>query len=465
MQQGTYPDLLKISEVVALHKKGSKLTPENYRPISLLNIFDKLFERIIYKRLISFLNKHDMLFQFQFGFREGHSTILALIEIIDNIKKSIDNNEYTIGIFLDLCKAFDTVDHTILLKKLQFYGIRGVALSLLSSYLSNRKQYTVINNVISECRTVSYGVPQGSVLGPLLFLIFINDLKYCIPEKHSRLFADDTGIFVSGKSIIPTINSSQILLNNLEDWFRCNKLTVSVPKCAWMIFHGKNKQVPINIPSLYLNDTAINLVDTYKYIGMILDSKLNWAPHVNSICDKLNRYFGIFHYIRCKIPQHLARQVYFSTIFPHIHYGIELYGSCSMKIINRLQVKQNLLLKILSRRDRLYPTDQLHSDHKILKITDLYKVKLLSFVQCCLKEDTIALFHNYYKMQHSTHSHNTRHTMIITQPVTKTAIGHSAVRSIGASLWNNNADAKQNIGLSKSTFKKKITSTFIAGYT
>ena len=414
---------------------------------------------------MSFLNKHDMLFQFQFGFREGHSTILALIEIIDNIKKSIDNNEYTIGIFLDLCKAFDTVDHSILLQKLKYYGIRGVAHSLISSYLSNCKQYSVINNVISECRTVSHGVPQGSVLGPLLFLIFINDLKYCIPEKYSRLFADDTGIFVSGKSIGPTIRASQTLLNKLHDWFKCNKLTVSVPKCAWMIFHGKNKHIPTDIPSLYLNNTAISLVDTYKYIGLILDSKLSWAPHVNSICDKLNIYFGVFYYLRCKTPQQLLRQVYFSTVFPRVHYGIELYGSCSQQILNKLQVKQNLLLKILSRKDRLYPTDQLHVDFKILKITDLYKVKLLSFVQDCLNENTIPLFYNYFTLQHSIHAHDTRNSLIISQPFTKTIIGHSAVRSMGATLWNNSLEARNNIRLSKSTFKKNITSNIISGYT
>ena len=131
--QGVYPDLLKISEVIALYKKGTKFVPDNYRPISLLDVFDKIYEKLIYKRMVVFLNKHNMLFQFQFGFREGHSTTLALTEIIDNIKKSIDNNQYTIGIFLDLCKAFDTVDHSILLQKLKYYGIRGNAHSLLSS--------------------------------------------------------------------------------------------------------------------------------------------------------------------------------------------------------------------------------------------------------------------------------------------------------------------------------------------
>ena len=465
MQQGIYPDMLKISKVIALYKKGSKYLPENYRPISLLNIFDKILERLIYKRLVSFLNKHNMFYKFQFGFREGHSTILALTEIVDNVKISIDKNEYTIGIFLDLCKAFDTVDHSILLKKLKNYGIRGVAHSLISSYLSNRTQFTVINSVESEHRNIGFGVPQGSVLGPLLFIIFINDIQFCIPEENSRLFADDTGIFVSGREITATVKTAQTLLYKLHEWFQCNKLTISVPKCAWMVFHGRNKKLPENIPDLYIDGMAITRVNSYKYIGLILDSHLSWVPHVNSICEKLNKYFGIFCYIRNKIPRCLLRQVYFSTVFPHVNYGLELFGTCAKKTLHKLQVKQNQLLKVLSHTDRLYPTDDLHSNFNIMKISDLYQVKVLSFVQSCLNKTTIPLFHEYYTLHHATHEYDTRHDLIITQPRTRTAIGHSATKVHGASLWNNNEIAKQNISLSKATFKKKLTVSFINRYT
>lgn len=464
IQKGIYPDMLKISEVIALYKKGKKILPENYRPISLLDIFDKIFERLLYKRIVVFFNKYNMLFQYQFGFRENHSTVLALIEITDKIKKHIDKNEFTIGIFLDLCKAFDSVDHSILLSKLKYYGVRGLAYSLLSSYLSNRKQYTVINNVKSDTRNIGYGVPQGSVLGPLLFLIFINDIQYCTNDQHLRLFADDTGIFVYGKNLLSTIEMAQSILNKLQEWFKHNKLTISVNKCAWMIFHGKRKKIPENLPSLYMNNVEMIRVNSYKYIGLTLDSTLSWAPHVNSLCTTLNRYFGIFYHIRHKIPKYMVRQLYFSTIFSHINYGLELYGSCASHLIQKLQVKQNSLLKLLLKHERLYSTDKLHSDLDIMKIDDLFKVKILSFVYECLSQSTIPLFHDYFQLHHNVHTHDTRNRLTLSQPLTKTAIGHSALNVYGASLWNNSDIAKDNFYFSKRTFKKKITASYIKVY-
>ena len=461
---GEYPDLLKISKVIALYKKGSKLITENYRPISLLNIFDKILEKLLYKRLVSFLNIYDALFQFQFGFREGYSTTLALTEITDKIKFAIDNNEYVVGVFLDLCKAFDTVDHSILLQKLKYYGIRGKPHSLLSSYLNNRSQFTVINDVQSDTMPVSFGVPQGSVLGPLLFLIYINDIRYCIPEEHIRLFADDTGIFVVGKTLNSTIAAMQHLLNLLEKWFESNKLTISVPKCAVVIFHGKNKILPANLPVLYLNGTEIHRVSSFKYIGVILDEKLTWEPHVNHICTRLNRYFGIFYHIRNKIPQQMARQLYFSTVFPHVNYAMEVYGSCALKLTQRLQSKQNQLLKVLTKKDRLFATNELHFSHKILKINDLYKTKVLCFVHACLNQNTLNMFHNYFPLLSYTHDHYTRNECDIVIPRSRTNQGSSTVKFKGASFWNNNEVAKENLNHSKNIFKNRITSVFLNEY-
>ena len=241
ISQGNYPELLKISKVIALHKKEDRCNPDNYRPISLLNIFNKIFEKLLYHRFIDFFNKQKLIFKYQFGFRENHSTVLALTEIVDSIKETIDNNGFTVGIFLDLKKAFDAVDHTILLEKLKYFGIRGTAHTLMKSYLSNRKQFTVINTNYSETKPIECGVPQGSVLGPLLFLVFINDMEYCIPDNLPRLFADDTGLFVHGQNINRVLTSAQDVITKLEEWFKCNKLTLSISKCSYIIFKGVKK--------------------------------------------------------------------------------------------------------------------------------------------------------------------------------------------------------------------------------
>ena len=197
IENGIYPDDLKIAKVIALYEKGVKHDPNNYRPISLLSHFGKIFEKILCGRLISFLERNEPLYCYQYGFHKLYSTGLALIEITDYIKRLLDEKKYVISIFIDFKKAFDTVDHEILLHKLEYYGIRGIANIFFRSYLTNRRQYTVMNGIKSDLRTVSCGVPQGSVLGPLFFLLYINDLHNGIDCNAARLYAADMALITS----------------------------------------------------------------------------------------------------------------------------------------------------------------------------------------------------------------------------------------------------------------------------
>ena len=196
------PDQFKVAGVVPIHKKGSSFLVSNYRPISLLSIFNKVIEKLMYNRIISYLDKFSILHNNQFGFRSMHLTTHAIFLLTNKIQRSIDNGTNSCGIFLDLCNAFDTVDHRIILDKLKYYGLRGVANHWFASYLSNRRQFVSLFGTNSDYQTVTCGVPQGSVLGPLLFLLYINDMPKCSNILEFHLFADDTNLFLNSPNIL-----------------------------------------------------------------------------------------------------------------------------------------------------------------------------------------------------------------------------------------------------------------------
>ena len=228
--QGTFPQQLKLANVLPLYKADDPYSFNNYRPVSLLCVLSKVFEKVMYDRLLEFLENHKLLFSGQFGFRRLHSLYMALMILMDKFISSLDKGETVIGLFLDFSKAFDTVDHEILLQKLFHYGVRGCALDWFRSYLCGRKQYVTYNNISSNTRNINCGVPQGSILDPLLFLIYINDLSRVCKYTTPILFADDTNIFLNGvdlKQIETAINEE---LLNISKWLKANKLSLNVKK-------------------------------------------------------------------------------------------------------------------------------------------------------------------------------------------------------------------------------------------
>ena len=222
---------------------GSNLNHCNYRPISLLSTVNKLIEKLMYNRLYSFLSKFSCIYDLQFGFRTNHSTVHALINLTEDIRSSLDNNNFAVGVFVDLQKAFDTVDHKILLSKLEFYGIRGITNQWFNSYFNNRKQFVSINGIYSDETNIQYGVPQGSVLSPLLFLIYINDSHSTIKFCTTRHFADDTNILIKNKSLKQLKKQLNIDLRNLCNWLKSNKISLNASKTKLIIFRHPNKTI------------------------------------------------------------------------------------------------------------------------------------------------------------------------------------------------------------------------------
>ena len=221
---GVFPNKCKIAKVIPLYKNGDIDDFSNYRPVSLLPQFSKILEKLFNNRLKSFMKVNHILSNNRYGFREDHSTNLAIIELIEEITSAIDNSMSTVGVFIDLKKAFDTIDHGILLKKLEHYGIRGIANQWVSNYLTERFQYVQYNNISSDYMSIKCGVPQGSILGPTLFLLYINDICRISTVNKMILFADDTNLFYSGNDLLNVCNTMSSELGKLNKWFQVNKL-------------------------------------------------------------------------------------------------------------------------------------------------------------------------------------------------------------------------------------------------
>ena len=287
--EGIYLERLKISKTVPFFKnKGNNMECENYRPISLLSNINKIVEKLMHERLYAFLNSFDCIYKHQFGFRNKHSTNHALVSLTEDIRSALDNNEIACGVFIDLQKAFDTVSHDILLHKLNHYGIRGIANDWFSSHLSNRKQYVSINGHNSNEACMPYGVPQGSVLGPLLFLIYINDLHKAINYSKTRHFADDTNLIIKGKSPKKLQKQLNLDLRSLCNWLKANKISLNVSKTELLIFRHPNKKIDFDF-RLKIDGKRLISNKYVKYLGVLIDEHLNWTFHLNVLCTKLSR--------------------------------------------------------------------------------------------------------------------------------------------------------------------------------
>ena len=310
LKHGVFPDKIKLAHVVPIFKKGDQTHCSNYRPISLLSCFHKLFEKIVKSKLDEYLKTNNILYKYQFGFRKSHSTNLAIVEVIDKIYTHLNQNMYGLGIFLDLKKAFDTVDHEILLSKLEHYGIEGNALNWFKSYLTNRRQCTKINGKLSPEETVVCGVPQGSVLGPLLFIIYINDMVNSLKYTHPKLFADDTNIFLFHKDLKTLYSNANEDLHSLSNWLIANKLSLSVgnDKDSRYTIYSPTKLKPnINLPKLHVGDCEIPRTSSVKYLGLHIDENLNFKGHIDQLKDKIKKYTTLFGENPHKLAKHCLR--------------------------------------------------------------------------------------------------------------------------------------------------------------
>ena len=441
--EGVFPEKNKIAKVIPSHKKGPTNDVNNYRPISLLSVFSKIMEKLMVTRLNTYLEVHEVLYPNQYGFRSGYSTSPSLISITETIKKTIENKKFGCGVFIDLKKAFDTVNHDILLQKLEHYGIREEALSWFESYLTNRKQYVHLNGINSKTNKITCGVPQGSVLGPLLFLLYINDLPNISEKLKFYLFADDTNIYLESDKLHILEKTMNKELEKLHEWLCINRLSLNISKTNFVIFHPINKpKIPVTV---LINKQAINEEQYVKYLGILIDSKLTFKFHIDELNKKISRAIGVLYKLRPHVTQKILSNVYYAIIYPFLLYGILIWGNACKTRLIPIHILQKKFVRMATLNDG-YPavpgplvhTPPLFYNLRLLTVYEIFKLQLGKLIYESINNlgptKNIISFNNVAEI----HYHDTRHASrdnLYTNNVRTTRYGLKGLQNEAKELW------------------------------
>lgn len=404
IDRGCFPDLMKISKVVPIFKSGSCTNPSDYRPVSVLPALSKIFEKIMLNQMLLHFNEHGILHNSQFGFTKGRSTLDAGVKLISHIMKGWDEYQDIIALFLDLSKAFDCVDHKILIRKLRHYGVRGLALDLIMSYLKNRELKVSVGGVTSEGSAMNIGVPQGSILGPFLFLVYINDLAYMLQKLCGVvLFADDTSLLFNVDRRNPNTVKLNEILDMIAKWFSINNLLLNVKKTKCLKFSLPN--VRVTNTNVVLEGNHLEFNNCTTFLGITIDSRLQWGPHIDCLSKKLGSAIFAIKRIRQITDIETARLIYFAYFQSIMSYGLLLWGAAAD--VNIVFILQKRAVRSIYNKGPRESLRDFFKEINILTLPSLYIYENIMYVK-----KNIEMF----SKKSDTHNRNTRHRNKIVVP-------------------------------------------------
>jgi hypothetical protein len=465
---GIVPDDWKLARVTPIYKgDGDRLNETNYRPISVIGHIAKLAESEVKEQLVHYLVTNGLITKDQSAYLKHHSTTTCLHRVIYDWQEAINDGEIIGACFLDISKCFDSIDHHLLKIKLTKYGITGTELDWFCSYLTGRKQVVRCNNVTSDSQAISIGVPQGSILGPILFLIYINDLTQFSGLSHCNLFADDALFYVNCKDVKSVENALQGAIDNVSEWYKCNKLTLNVKKSNIMIIHRKkhlDDKINVNI-----NGTALTQIDSVKYLGLCIDNKLQWNTHVNNVCKSITKKLGMMNRTSKYVEENTREQIYKSFIQPSFDYADTIWHGCSKFLQHKLQVLQNRAARII-KQDFDYINSR---GHDLLKQLNLHNTiqrreyRIGTLMYKCVHGFVPQYLSDQITLVKDMHIHKTRQASGLNIYV-RTAKCDCLKRSffhLGATIWNSLPDhikQSQSVESFKTNYMKSVNCNVVS---
>ena len=474
ISNATFPSVFKEAVITPVFKGGQKTLFSSYRPISVLPALSKILETIMYNQLVTFITRNNILTNCQFGFRTNHSTYMPISILHDFITNNLISGHKTAGIFLDLARAFDTVNFNILLHKLDKYGISGNANHLLSSYLKNRKQRVKFNGTVSSTKNVTCGVPQGSILGPLLFLLYINDLDKACSVSKCLIFADDTAVFYSASSMTELQSIIDESFPKILSWLHANRLSLSIRKTSYQVYTSSKEDNDLLIK---VGNEKLNRSYTVKYLGVLIDENLKFKSHINKISGIVSRHTGILGRARYLLNKKLLVMLYNALILPHLSYCLCVWGSNYDTTLYPVVIAQKRAIRVIAGVPALTHSSPLFKDLQILKLSDLVQYQLMSILHDFLKEKLPRVISDKFELHTPDRptrvsKHFSERNVTETGQVIPNYKMHSYRKFTlfcrAPSVWNNivskNIPNIHDVPRSKSFFKKVVRKLFIDSY-
>ena len=443
VEQGYFPEILKTGCISPIFKggKADREKLNNYRPICSLSPLSKIIEKIIANRMTHFLENYEIFSKTQFGYRKNMGTETALLNYIDYIQRQLNSKHYIISIFMDLSKAFDVIDHNILKIKLEHYGFRGKFLDFLLNFIKDREYFVYVNGRKSHQKVLNIGVPQGSTLGPLLFLIYINDMINCSNLLFLTQFADDSTVTFSSDNLETALSTVEREFNYILDWLAANKLIINLSKTQLMLFTNRSRPEQITIQA---KDHVITEVTNMKFLGVILDNELKWSSYTEYISKKISKSVSILKFLKFTFPSNVLKNIYYSLIYPYYTYCNLVWGGTYDRHLEPLILLQKKAIRLISKVGYFDHTEPLFSNLKLLPVHEIYNFNCAKFIYQCKNYNSLQNFKDNIRTNSSYHDYNTRNNDSLRKPKGRLMQFNNSFMSHGIVIWNTLIDNIKN---------------------